>query len=146
MRPTPLLRTVLPLALGAAAWVGCRGPARVVPPPPPVARMVVELERFEVCHEGEVVGLVRHLEIPDPAGPVRYWCVETPSGSLLGHASEQGRFSRRVPFRDDEEDMGVWPMRRGVARLLDLDGPVELRAIPDPEPRSGAQPASAHKR
>ena len=43
----------------------------------------------------------------------------------------EGRFSRRVPFRDDEEDLGLYPMARGVQRLMASDTPVTVLGRPD---------------
>lgn len=94
-----------------------------------LARPVVELARWQVVSEGEVVGHVVHLEIQDPSGPLPYYRIQDLHGRWIGHASAQGRFSRRVPFQDGEEDLGVWPMARGVARLFDAAAPVTLRPV-----------------
>lgn len=102
-------------------------------------RRVVELERFDVLHAGVVVGAVALYEIEDPSGPLRFWRIENRDGAWVGHATALGRFSRRVPFRDDEQDLGVWPMRQGVAQLLAVDGGVELR------PTAVAVPAAARR-
>jgi hypothetical protein len=118
----------------AAAWIsacwllaGCEG---APPPRPPFsARAVVELARWQVWSGGEVIGYVRHLEIRDPQGPLPFYRIEDLHGRWLGHASEQGRFSRRVPFQDTEEDLGVWAMARGVALLVDAEAPVQLRPV-----------------
>ncbi len=98
-------------------------------PPPYTARPVVELARWEVCSGNEVIGYVRHLEIRDPKGPLPFYRIEDLQGRWLGHASEQRRFSRRVPFQDEEQDLGVWAMERGVALLVDAAGPVELKPV-----------------
>jgi hypothetical protein len=102
------------------------------------ARRVVELERFEVVADGKTVGWVVHCEIQDPKAPSRFWRILNERQQWVGHATEAGRFSRRVPFRDDEEDLGIHPMPSGVARLLDAAGGVELRAV--------ARPADADSR
>jgi hypothetical protein len=122
----------------AALAAACGGP-RPAPPHDYVPRRVEELARFEVRHRGQALGTLVELQIHDPSGPLRYWRVENRGGSWLGHVTSQGRFSRRVPFRDDEEDLGVWPMAQGVARLFDVDGRVDLRELPM------AMPASARK-
>ena len=115
------------LAALAAALAACASD----PPPLPAyaPRQVVDLERWEVWSDGHLVGQVRKLEIRDPAGPIAFYRVLDLQGRWLGHASNEGRFTRRVPFRDDEEDLGVWPMARGVAELFDAKAPVELKAI-----------------
>jgi hypothetical protein len=116
------------LAALAAAFAACASD----PPPalsPLAPRQVVELARWEVWSEGQLVGHLRQLEIRDPQGPVAFYRVEDLHGRWLGHANSERRFSRRVPFRDDEEDLGVWAMERGVAELFDAKVPVELKAI-----------------
>jgi hypothetical protein len=97
--------------------------------PPMAPRQVAELARWEVWSEGRLVGHVKKLEIRDPERPVAFYRIEDLQGRWLGHASDEKRFSRRVPFRDDEEDLGVWAMERGVAELFDAKAAVELKAI-----------------
>ena len=96
------------------------------------ARPVVEIERFEVVDAGRTIGWVVHCEIQDPTAPSRFWRIVNTRQQWVGHATEAGRFSRRVPFRDDEEDLGIYAMPKGVARLLDATGDVELRAVARP--------------
>ncbi|MEO6593855.1 MAG: hypothetical protein ABIP94_03785 [Planctomycetota bacterium] len=111
------------------------------PQPPYAARPVVELARWQVMDGETLLGYVRHLEIRDPKGPLPYYRVEDAQGRWLGHASEVGRFSRRVPFQDDEEDLGVWPMARGVAKLFEASADVALRPMAvdaDARPRVGS--------
>lgn len=88
------------------------------------------LERWLVESEGDVIGQVVHLEIRDPGGPIRFYRVEDAQGRWIGHATDQGRFSRRVPFADDEQDLGVLGMAQGVALLFDAAAPVRLQAVP----------------
>lgn len=100
------------------------------PPNPPYApRPVVELGRWQVWIGGEQVGLVLQLEIRDPGGPLPFYRIQDLQGRWLGHASVHGRFSRRVPFEDQEQDLGVWPMARGVAHLFAAEAPAELRPV-----------------
>lgn len=99
------------------------------PMPPLAPRPVAELARWEVWSDGQLVGQVRKLEVRDPQQPVAFYRIEDLHGRWLGHASNEKRFSRRVPFRDDEEDLGVWAMERGVAELFDAKAPVELKAV-----------------
>lgn len=120
--------------------VACTTTTRQLPPPNDyIARPVHEIARYEVRHDGAAIGALVQLEIEDPSGAVRLWRIENRSGGWLGFASEQGRFSRRVPFRDDDEDLGMWPMAKGVAKLFLLEDPVELRELPV------AAPAAARK-
>jgi hypothetical protein len=117
--------TTVAIALLAA----CTG----TPPPPALphaAREVVELQRWQIVQDGAPVGVVRQLEIRDPKGPVPYYRVEDLSGRWLGHATANGRFSRRVPFQSEEQDLGVWSLEQGVAKLLEAAVPLELRAMP----------------
>jgi hypothetical protein len=123
--------------LGAAACVSSHTHER---PPDYVPRQVVEIERYDVLQAGSVLGALLLLEIEDPSGPLRFWRVENRNGAWVGHATEVGRFSRRVPFRDDEQDLGIWPMRQGVARLLEVDGGVDLRQAPVAAPASVRRP------
>jgi hypothetical protein len=124
MRSPATLRWMLLAALGACA--GAPPPA----PPPLAPRQVTELARF-LAFDGPIqVAVVRKLEISDPAGPVAFYRIEDLRGRWLGHATSQGRFSRRVPFRDDEEDLGVLAMARGVAELVGVAQPVRLQPAP----------------
>ena len=76
-----------------------------------------------------VVGIVRRLEIQDPSGPVRFYSVEDLQHRILGEADDQGRFTRRVPFRDTGEDLGVWALPRGVGLLFEASAPADLRPV-----------------
>ena len=116
--------------LGALLLGACHTVERPVPEAPYLPRPVVELQRFELRQGDRSLGSAVLLEIRDPAAPVRFWRFQDRNGAVLGHASEQGRFSRRVPFVDSEEDLGIWPMAQGAAQLLDLDGEVLLLEIP----------------
>lgn len=111
------------LAAVAVALAGCH----VEPPAPPpyAARQVLELARWDVRSGDGALGVVRKLRILDPKGPLDYFRVEDTQGRWLGHATLLGRFSRRVPFQDDEEDLGVWSMAKGTAQLFEATS-VEL--------------------
>ncbi|MCA8978361.1 MAG: hypothetical protein KDC98_26770 [Planctomycetes bacterium] len=101
------------------------------PPPPPLQpRAVLELARWQALDGGELLGQLVLLEIRDPAGPVRFYQIEDAAGRLVGSATEAGRFSRRVPFREEEEDLGVWRPERGVGELFGRHRSVELRNLP----------------
>jgi hypothetical protein len=100
------------------------------PPPQPYApRPVVEVDRWQIRIDGAPVGHVVQLEIRDPSGPLAFYRVLDADGRWLGHATMQGRFSRRVPFQEGEQDLGVWPMARGVAKLFEATSPAELRPV-----------------
>jgi hypothetical protein len=123
MRSSP--GTAVVIALLAA----CAGS----PPPPALphaAREVVELQRWQIVQDGASIGIVRQLEIRDPKGPIPYYRIEDLSGRWLGHATANGRFSRRVPFQSEEQDLGVWSLEQGVARLLEASAPLALRPVP----------------
>lgn len=127
--PLPLVslpRAVVPLA--AVLLAGCGAPPS--PPPEHAPRRVVELARWQVWQGAEQIGAVRELEIQDPAGPVRFYSVEDRQRRVLGEATANGRFTRRVPFRDDGEDLGVWSLARGVTELFEASDILELRAVP----------------
>ncbi len=116
--------TVLAASL---AWAACNSAPPT--PSPYAARAVVELERWQVWNGSAAIGYVLHLEIRDPEGPLPYYRIEDLQGRWLGHASSLGRFSRRVPFQDQEEDLGVWPMAQGVAQLFAASAPVSLKPV-----------------
>jgi|JRYL01.1.fsa_nt_gb hypothetical protein len=118
MKPQPCL-----LLVCAAALVGCAS-SPADPAPPHAPREVVELAVWEVRSGEQFLGTLRQLEIRDPSGPLRFYRLEDRDGRWLGHASPEGRFSRRVPFADQEEDLGVWPLARGVALLLGVENVV----------------------
>jgi len=101
------------------------------PPPQPAAaaRPVAELGRWQVYDGSALLGHLIHLEIRDPSGPLPFYQIEDAQGRLVGHATEQGRFSRRVPFQDDEQDLGVWSLARGTAKLFECNADVELRPV-----------------
>lgn len=124
------------LAAATALVAACASTHQVSPPVDLQPRTVTETERYTVRHRGEVLGTLIALQIDDRDGPVRCWRVENRGGAWLGFVSEQGRFRRRLPFRDDEQDLGIWPMAQGVARLFDLDGRVDLQPLPVAVPAS----------
>lgn len=93
-------------------------------------REVVELERWRVKSEGVTLGRVAKFEIRDPAGPIQFFRITDRAGRWLGHATAKGRFSLRVPFEEEEQDLGVLAMKSGVAQLFDVQAPVELELIP----------------
>jgi len=109
-------------------WLpACTSPPE--PQPPHAPRPVVELARWQVFDGAQLLGVLIHLEIRDPEGPVPYYRIEDASGRWLGHATEQGRFSRRVPFQDTEQDLGVWSLARGVAKLFEAKADVQLKPV-----------------
>jgi hypothetical protein len=123
-------RAPLLVAFAAAVWASaCTSTHEVKKPLDYVPRAVVEVARYEVRSGTSVLGVALELEIRDPSGPLRFWRIQTRDGAWAGHATEQGRFSRRVPFREDEEDLGVWPMAQGIAKVLDVPGPVQLAKV-----------------
>ncbi len=124
-----LTRVALAACLSAAIFSACRSTHDVPKVHDLAPRAVAEIARYEARTATGVVGIVRLLEIRDPQGPMRFWRIETRDGSWAGHASEQGRFSRRVPFRDDEEDLGVWPMAQGVAQVLGAASSLQLEQV-----------------
>ena len=117
----------VPLLLAALLLAGCV--TTPVAPTPYGPRPVVELARWQVESQGAVIGEVIEFEIRDPDQPVRFYRVKDRAGRWLGHVTENGRFSRRVPFRDDEEDLGVYAMARGVALLFEAEASVQLKPV-----------------
>jgi hypothetical protein len=117
-------------AKGASLLLVWLAACNAAPDAHPLApRAVVELARWQVFDGEQAVGIVRQLEIRDPTGPIGYYRVEDTHGRWLGHASDTLRFSRRVPFQDAEQDLGVWSMSQGVARLIDAKADVRLQPI-----------------
>jgi hypothetical protein len=129
-------RAAVAACLMAASWVACTSTHNVPKVHDLMPRAVAEVARYEAHSATGVIGVVRLLEIRDPQGPLRFWRIETRDGAWAGHATEQGRFSRRVPFREDEEDLGVWPMAQGVAQVLGAAATVRLQQVAVPEPAS----------
>lgn len=109
------------------AFVACGAPP--VPNPPYAPRPVVELGRWQVLAGERLLGRVRKLVIEDPNGPLPFFRIEDAQGRWVGHATANGRFSRRVPFAEQEQDLGMWPMAEGVAELLEAAAPVRLEAV-----------------
>jgi len=93
------------------------------------AREVVELARWQVQSEGEVLGFVVKYEIRDAKRPQQFFRVIDHAGRWVGKATANGRFSRRTPFEGDL-DLGVLSMRSGVAQLFEAMEPVHLKPIP----------------
>ncbi len=87
-------------------------------------RPVLEVARWQVRQEGEDLGFLVLLEIRDPAGPIRFYRVENAGRQWVGQVGLDGRFSRRVPFQDEEEDLGIYGMRRGLAVLYQVENSV----------------------
>ncbi len=98
------------------------------PQPPSAARQVVEQQRWRVLDRTEPLGHVLSLQILDPAGAIPFFRILDAQGRVLGHATAQGRFSRRVPFQDEEQDLGVWSLERGTALLFERDA-VQLEPV-----------------
>ncbi len=119
-------------AVPAAAFVlaslaACAG----APPrqPPQAPRVVVELARWQAWDGERRVAVVKKLEIRDPSGPLPFYRIEDTQGRWLGHATVDGRFSRRVPFTEREEDLGVWSLARGVTELVEANATVRLEPV-----------------
>ncbi|MCR9248145.1 MAG: hypothetical protein NXI31_24205 [bacterium] len=137
-------RSRLTIAVLAVATVAlttaCSGaPA---PEPPLQPRRVVELGRWQAHAGDRLLGHLVQLEIQDPKGPVRFYQVLDAAGRIVGSATASGRFSRRVPFEEDEQDVGVWSLPRGVARLFDTESSVRLTAVASSE-RSSSERSSS---
>lgn len=124
------MRHPIAAALVLTWLAACSSPPAT--PPPYAPRPVTEQARWEVWSADQLVGRVRQLVIHDPGQPLTFYRIEDLQGRWLGHANAQGRFSRRVPFQEQEEDLGVWSMTRGVAELFDAKSvrmqPVALEA------------------
>ena len=118
---------LFPYALVALVCFGCEGVAPAAPAYR--ARQVVEVERRRVLREGEPLGELVSFEIRDPRGPIRFHRVLDRNGRWVGHADANGRFSRRVPFRQAGEDLGVWSLQRGCALLFGVEGEVRLSSV-----------------
>jgi len=110
-----------------------------------VPRKVTELRRWQVVQGATLAGHVVELRVEEPmyvpaggesAPPTSftYYRVLDLRGQWVGHATDIGRFSRRVPFQEEEQDLGVWPMVQGVAQLLGLP--------PEPLPKLVLEPKS----
>jgi len=115
------------LLASVTGWAACSAPP---PAPPPLQVLrVVELGRWQAFDGESPLGHLIQLEIRDPSGPVRFYQIEDAAGRIVGTATAAGRFSRRVPFQEEEQDLGVWALPRGVALLFDLGRTVDLRLV-----------------
>ena len=119
-----------------------------------VPRKVTELRRWQVVQGATVAGHVVELRVEEPmyapagAAPAApsaftYFRILDLHGQWVGHASDIGRFSRRVPFQEEEQDLGVWPMAQGVAQLLGLQGEPLPKLVLEPKPDAAAAEAAA---
>jgi hypothetical protein len=120
-----------PCALAAWAALAAIAACSGSPPrqPPQAPRPVVEVARWQAWDGPRHVAVVRKLEIRDPSGPLPFYRIEDPQGRWLGHATVEGRFSRRVPFAEQEEDLGVWSLARGVTELVEANATVRLEPV-----------------
>ena len=125
-------------ALTALACVGCAGKAPVRPAYWP--RDVVEVGRFHVTHGAVPLGELVSFEVRDLGDVVLFHRVLDTHGRWVGHADATGRFSRRVPFQDAEEDLGVWSLPRGCALLFGVESGVQLTRAPADASRSASGP------
>ncbi|MCC6671960.1 MAG: hypothetical protein IT458_12935 [Planctomycetes bacterium] len=91
-------------------------------------RPVREVQAFDVLQAGQPLGQVRHLEIEDPRGTLRFYQVENAARQMLGYFDAQGRVYKRVPFRMDEAFLGIYTMEQGLALLFEVEAPLTVRA------------------
>jgi len=121
VRPKHVLFALIGLALS-----GCESPPPERPDYQP--RPVVERERWTVAADGQELGELVKFEIQDPSGPVLFYRVLDTNGRWVGEADANGRFKRRQPFED--QDLGVWSLRKGCAMLFECEHPVTLTVQP----------------
>ncbi len=120
---------VAAVALPLLGLLAACGSAEPSPQPAYAPRPVVELARWQVLDGQAPIGWVKQLEIQDPTGPLAYYRIEDLAGRWRGHATPGLRFSRRVPFQDEEQDLGVWSLARGSGELLGAKGTVQLQPV-----------------
>lgn len=119
-----------------------------------VPRKVTELRRWQVWQGTMLAGNVVELRVEEPmyapAGVApgapttfTYYRILDLRGQWVGHATDIGRFSRRVPFQEEEQDLGVWPMAQGVAQLLDLPPEPLPKLVLEPKPDAAAAEATS---
>lgn len=122
-----MLRNVAAFGL-VAAWLvlaaGCHGGATPVDPLAP--RSVAELQRWRVEAGDVTVGFVVEKEIRDPAGPIRFFHVESPKGQWIGYVDAMGRVYRREVFATAERFVGMYPMEKALELLYDEAGPLRM--------------------
>lgn len=103
---------------------------------------MVELERFRVLDRDRLVGYLVLVELQRPGSPLRFYQVRTPGAGRVGRISLDGRFLRWEPFRDEPRDLGLFPMKQGLAHLFELDAPPIILPV---EGRGQPTEASAHR-
>ncbi|HET6204105.1 MAG TPA: hypothetical protein VFI25_15040 [Planctomycetota bacterium] len=119
MRRASLLRSLLPVLLGACTETVRRSPA----PPGPVEGKV--LARFRVESAGRTIGHLVELAFPAP-GLSRYFRVEDASSKDLGFVTENGVAYRFEPHRADPIHVSTDTMERNLRALFGVEGPLAL--------------------
>jgi hypothetical protein len=131
-RPPRLARAALALGAAVALAAGAGCVETTVERPGASDRGVREVPAsggFEVRAEGALVGQVQRYS--NPSDPQQhYFVVMNPWGQELGIVDGLGRVWRRRPHEEEPEAIGSGPLADGVRRLLGLDAPVELVAVP----------------
>lgn len=112
------------VASGLVLAAGCHGGAAPVDPLAP--RSVAELQRWRVEAGDLTVGFVVEKEIRDPAGPIRFFHVESPKGQWIGYVDAMGRVYRREVFATAERFVGMYPMEKALELLYDVAGPLRM--------------------
>ena len=117
------------VASGLVLAGGCHGGATPVDPLAP--RSVIELQRWRVsvgdpAAGDRTVGFVVEKEIRDPAGPIRFFHVESPKGQWVGYLDALGRVYRREVFATVERFVGMYPMEKALELLYDEAGPLRM--------------------
>lgn len=117
------------VAFGLVLMAGCHGGATPVDPLAP--RSVAELQRWRVsvgdsAAGDRTLGFVVEKEIRDPAGPIRFFHVESPKGQWIGYVDAMGRVYRREVFATAERFVGMYPMEKALELLYDEAGPLRM--------------------
>ena len=143
--PKASVAAVLPLLVSTSAVAllpGCViSETRTPAPVDYQARTVREVGRWDVLAGGAAIGQLVKLSIEDRTGPIEFFRVVNERREWVGHVTPAGRFSRRVPFQEQDEILGVYGMKEGLGLLFDTRASIDLEeAVQD-----GAVEATARR-
>ncbi len=105
----------------ALLLLGCQQPSEIQDPYQP--RPVETVAQYPVRAEGAVIGRVLEVQIMDSTWPETRFRVENLDRQWLGFIDAKGGVYKRVPFKLEEEFLGIYPMEEGLALLFEMKNP-----------------------
>ncbi len=92
---------------------------------------VVEVHRWEVVQQDEMVGVLRLLRVQKPNFNEEFYQVQRPDGQICGEIDLRGRGWRSEPFKKEMVFIGMGSMEENLAKLLEVGGKVTTQAWSD---------------